>query len=74
MGEGREGVGSKLDFRPTCDKVHEMIVVLARTRIGYGSSHWKLAERHVSLAEDDLELQGEWGPLGVRAHSEGSKI
>ena len=27
----------------------------------YGSTHWKLAEAHVSLAEDYLELKGKCG-------------
>ena len=41
--------------------IHERVRILALTRIVYGSTHWKLAEAHVSLAEDYLELKGKWG-------------
>ena len=40
--------------------VHERIRILALSRIVYGSSHWKLAEAHVNLAEDYLELKSKF--------------
>lgn len=39
--------------------ISERIKVLALSRIVYGSNHWKLAEAHVKLAEDYLELKGQ---------------
>ena len=45
--------------------IHERIRILALTRIVYGSTHWKLAEAHVSLAEDYLELKGKCVGGGV---------
>lgn len=47
------GIAGKAD-----KAIHERIRILALTRIVYGSTHWKLAEAHVSLAEDYLELKG----------------
>lgn len=38
--------------------IPERIKSLALTRIVYGSFHWKLAEAHMRLAEDYLELKG----------------
>ncbi|XP_053390845.1 tetratricopeptide repeat protein 23-like [Mercenaria mercenaria] len=52
-------MAKKLSAAKKADKaVKERIRILALTRIVYGSAHWKLAEAHVNLAEDYLELKG----------------
>lgn len=52
-------IAKKLSAAKKADKaVRERIKILALARIVYGSSHWKLAEAHVNLAEDYLELKG----------------
>ncbi|XP_052785685.1 tetratricopeptide repeat protein 23-like [Mya arenaria] len=37
--------------------IQERVKILALTRIVYGSTHWRLAEAHVNLAQDYLELK-----------------
>lgn len=66
-----EKAKSFLSNREYKQAVQELVRCVALTRICYGSSHWKLAEAYVNLAQGYLQLKGM--SLQAKQHAEKAK-
>ncbi|KAK7822140.1 hypothetical protein U0070_000704 [Myodes glareolus] len=66
-----EKAKSFLSNREYQQAIQELVRCVALTRICYGSSHWKLAEAYVNLAQGYLQLKGM--SLQAKQHAEKAK-
>ncbi|CAO2614259.1 Tetratricopeptide repeat protein 23 [Lemmus lemmus] len=66
-----EKAKSYLSNREYKQAIQELVRCVALTRICYGSSHWKLAEAYINLAQGYLQLKGM--SLQAKQHAEKAK-